>query len=95
MNEIPTRIRGVDYPSMKAAAIALGVKPPTVWKAAERGTLDSVGLCVGTVDKVGLRHPCWYRGKLYPSHIAAALDNGVTRACVSQSVKRAARQMAA
>lgn len=41
---IPVTVRGVRYPSMKAAADALGVVHSTVRKAAMQGTLDSVGL---------------------------------------------------
>ena len=43
-NACPVRIRGVDYPSMSAAARALGVTHQAVSWAAEHGWLDGVGL---------------------------------------------------
>ena len=39
-----TRIRGVTYPSMTAAAKALGVAVATVARAMDMGTLDTCGL---------------------------------------------------
>lgn len=62
------RIRGVTYPSMKAAAAALGVNKSTIWRALEKGTLETCGLnmCAGTVDGI------WY-----PSKSAAARAHGV------------------
>lgn len=43
-NACPVRIRGVDYPSMSAAARALGVTHQAVSCAVETGNLDGVGL---------------------------------------------------
>lgn len=40
----PVTVRGVEYPSIRAAADALGVVHSTVRRAAMQGTLDSVGL---------------------------------------------------
>lgn len=40
----PVQIRGTTYPSMKAAALALGVTNEAVRQAKQRGTLDRVGL---------------------------------------------------
>ena len=40
----PVTIRGVEYPSMKAAGVALGVQQCVVRNAWLRGTLDNVGL---------------------------------------------------
>lgn len=40
----PVTIRGVRYPSMSAAARALGVGNSAIWGCAKRGTLETVGL---------------------------------------------------
>lgn len=40
----PVRIRGVVYPSQRAAAKALGVTPSAVYNALERGAEDNIGL---------------------------------------------------
>lgn len=40
----PTTIRGVEYPTAKAAAEALGVSPQAVHNARRLGTLDNVGV---------------------------------------------------
>ncbi len=40
----PTLIRGILYPSQKAAAAALGVHYTTIAKAVEAGTQDRVGV---------------------------------------------------
>lgn len=44
MIKVPVRIRGVDYPSIRSAARALGVGVGTVCTALDRGTVDHVGL---------------------------------------------------
>ena len=41
---IPITIRGTTYPSVSAAAKALGVSPDAIRKARAKGTLDKVGL---------------------------------------------------
>lgn len=66
----PVRIRGVDYPSQKAAGEALGVWPSTIGKALERGKIDRVGLGLSGV-------PVVIRGVSYPSMSAAARALGV------------------
>lgn len=40
----PVTIRGISYPSLKAAGDAIGVSREAVRQAANRGTLDSVGM---------------------------------------------------
>lgn len=40
----PVRIRGVNYPSIKQAAEALGVAVLTVSRHLDAGTLDKIGL---------------------------------------------------
>lgn len=100
MTAVPTRIRGVDYPSMRAASQALGVTHGAIWYAMESGALDRVGLGIKgiTAAWMSLRKPCWFRGKRYHSQAEAARANGVSGATVSLSIKRmrdAERQMAA
>lgn len=77
-------IRGVVYPTAQAAARALGVQAQTVRKAAQRGTLDSVGL--------GLSHPrpmpVRIRGRVYPSARAAAAALGVSQGAIRQALAR-------
>lgn len=41
---IETTIRGVTYPSQKAAALALGVSTTAIHMASKLGTLDNVGI---------------------------------------------------
>lgn len=96
----PIQIRGVDYPSMRAAAEALGVTHGAIWQALEKGRLERVGLGIHGNWNGGahLRKPCWFRGKHYPSRAAAARAHGLTVSAVCQSVKYAngvSRQMAA
>jgi len=66
---VVTVIRGVRYRSMTHAARCLGVRVTTVWRAAERGTLDNVGL--------GRYRPGLLDGVQYKSVAAAARSMGV------------------
>lgn len=83
----PVRIRGVIYPSQRAAALAIGVNVGTIANALDAGRIDEVGL--------GIRRggqpckPCVYRGRSYPSRKAAALDCGVSVAAVSKAARAA------
>ncbi|MGC0225180.1 NUMOD1 domain-containing DNA-binding protein [Pseudooceanicola nitratireducens] len=61
----PVTIRGVEYPSRKAAAKALGVSQATISGACERGTLDNVGL------QGGGPIPVTTKGMKFPSKTAA------------------------
>lgn len=79
---VPTLIRGTLYPSMTAAARALNVKVATIFQAAERGTLDRVGL----VQPGGPRKPCYINGQVWPSRTAAAKAIGVRRASISKAL---------
>lgn len=75
------RIRGVDYPSQKAAAEALGVVPMTITRA----------LDLGTIDRVGLRQtkiPVTIRGVDYPSMAAAARALGVRLRTIENARRR-------
>lgn len=74
----PVRVRGVVYPSQRAAASAMGVSEKTVRNALDAGTIDLVGLLVaGRPGK-----PCTYRGAEYPSMTAAAIACGVSEKTV-------------
>lgn len=59
-------IRGTEYPSFAAAARAFGLSKNAVWIAAERGTLDAVGL--GKVEGI----PTTVDGQPFDSITAAA-----------------------
>ena len=71
-------IRGVTYPSQKAAAAALGVSTATVSCAKMRNTLDGVGLgprqkgCDGNYKK-----PIEFNGVEWPTRRALADHLGV------------------
>jgi hypothetical protein len=79
----PVTIRGVTYPSVNAAAEALGVAIRTVTWHRSAGSLDRCGL--GT-DSVKIA--CTFRGVDYPSYSAAAKANGITRQWVMEILKR-------
>jgi hypothetical protein len=83
---VRTIIRGVEYPSMAAAARALGVNRVAVWQAAERGTLNRVGFG----DKV----PVIIDGITYPSLSEAARALGITHQSVSSRVRWGTAQRA-
>ena len=81
----PVRVRGVVYPSQRAAATALGVAEKTVRNALDAGTIDLVGLLVaGRPGK-----PCTYRGAEYPSMTAAAVACGVSEKTVRNHMRAA------
>ena len=77
-------VRGVTYPSQKAAAYALGVSEATVGSAKRRGTLDTVGLgplqkgCEGVHKK-----PIIMDGVEWPSRAALAEHLGVSQSQLS------------
>jgi hypothetical protein len=84
----PVTIRGVTYPSQKAAAEALGVSTQAITQAVRRGTTDNVGL--GPLQK-GCEPVRLYKitlgGVPYPSHKAAAEALGVTSTAISNYLK--------
>ncbi len=84
----PVRIRGITYPSQKAAAEALGLHPTTIANALNGGYLEEVGLRRGGHPG----KPCFYRGKAYPSRQAAATAWGVSRAYISKQLAKASQQ---
>lgn len=77
----PVRIRGVVYPSVIAAARAMGVGRKTVERALDGGWIDEIGI----IRRKGGQpcKSCTYRGKTYPSITAAAQANGVSKSAVS------------
>ena len=72
---VKVTIRGVDYPSQRAAAEALGVSHQAIAKARMLGTLDRVGTGAGRFSEP-------YLG--YPSKGAAAEALGVSKSAISQ-----------
>jgi len=73
---VPVRIRGVVYPSMQAAADAIGVSRQAVSNAIERSTQDSIGR---PCEHARAPIPCVVGDRVYPSIRAAARDTGVRR----------------
>ncbi len=76
---VPTMMNGRRFPSMAAAARALGVSRYAVWLAVERGQ-SSVGRKPG---RPGMR--CYVWGKVYPSLTAAAAAHGLSRQAASKA----------
>lgn len=66
-------IRGVIYPSGRAAARALGVCPRTLYTALDQGRTATVGL----YGKAGKPIPVTIQGKNYPSIAAAGRALGM------------------
>lgn len=71
----PVRIRGVIYPSQRAAAKALGVSPASVNNALERGAEDSIGL--GRQNNNA--RPVTIDGVTYRSRAEAARRLGISK----------------
>lgn len=74
-----TAIRGVKYRSMSEASRKLGVSVSTIWGAAERGTLDQVGL--------GRRKPGHLDGVPFASVAEAARQMGVPLTTLHYRIK--------
>lgn len=92
-------VRGVTYPSQKAAACALGVSQSTVGSAKQRGALDTVGLGLLQKGCEGVRKkPIRMDGVEWPSHAALAEHIGVTQGQLSTYFtvrkRRAAKRLA-
>lgn len=77
---VVTEIRGVTYRSMSHASVVLGVSRSTIWKAAERGTLDNVGL--------GRWQPGHLDGVPYQSIAAAARHLSVPLTTLHNRIKK-------
>ena len=72
------RIHGVTYPSARSAARALGVKPHTILRALDKGTLDTLGQ----------HHAGYFDGVYYPSKATAARAIGVSEQIFAQRIRR-------
>lgn len=72
------RIHGVTYPSARSAARALGVKPHTILRALDKGTLDMIGQ----------HYAGYFDGVHYPSKAAAARAIGMNEQIFAQRVRR-------
>lgn len=80
------RIRGVTYPSVKAASEALGVTVGAIYSALNRGNIDTVGL--GKSKK----EPIYLFGVSFPSMAAAALALNFKRTYISTVLRKASVQ---
>lgn len=69
-------VRGVLYPSARAAAEALGVTKGTIYSALSRGTIDTVGLGTGSIPTSHVKtippRSVTVAGKRFPSIAALA-----------------------
>lgn len=77
-----TVIRGTEYPSITAAAKALGVTKQAVWRALEEGRVDGVGQGLN-------RRPakeCYINGARWNSRTAAARALRVSTAAISSAI---------
>jgi hypothetical protein len=72
---------GARYPSIAEAARAYGVKPQTIARALDRGTLDKIS----TGQSRG--KPFEYRGVIYASKKACAQAHGVPEATLRLRIK--------
>lgn len=82
-------IRGTVYPSQKAAADALGVKPATISAAAQAGTLDFVGLgpARGERKASASRRPVTIGGATYASRAEAAKALGIAPGAIGAALR--------
>lgn len=79
----PVTIRGVQYPSMAAAARALGVVPETVRRARRAGTLHRVGTRRVGVEPMRVR----IAGRVFDDAQAAARHFECTASAVYQAIR--------
>ena len=83
----PLAVKGVEFPSVVAAARHYGISKAAAQKALARGD------CISSVKnslhgKANAAKPCVIQGVTYPSQAIAAEVLGVSRAHISQSLKR-------
>ena len=81
---VPTLVRGVLYPSQKAAAEALGVHYTTIHKALEDGRLDRVGL---KPRGIGISKKVVIDGVEYRSIRQAAKATGLSKERIGKIAK--------
>jgi len=84
LRHVDIQIRGVVYPTARAAGEALGVRPHRVLEALRDGNLDEVGLRRAHPKPMPIR----VRGKLYPSPTDASLALKVTVKAVYSALQR-------
>jgi hypothetical protein len=91
----PVEIRGIIYASQAEAARALGLHRTTIKRAAERGTLQFVGLGSGNNPRSHIKkgqriaeRPITIRGVTYPSQVIAAEILGVKPNTICTARKR-------
>lgn len=91
-NCVPVRIRGVDYPSIKAAAAALGITPATISSSLQRnGHAEGAGLGVKSVRHNSTPHrvrPITLHGRDYPSIKVAADELGLGYSWLYKAITR-------
>lgn len=80
---MPVRINGAMYPSVKAAADAMGLSIQTIYGAIARGAENTVGTGRETVCK-----PTTIDGVTYPSRSAAARALGLKPSAVINRIRR-------
>lgn len=91
-NCVPVRIRGVDYPSIKAAAAALGISPVTISASLNRyGHAEGVGLSVKTQRRRPVPRkvrPVRLHGRDFPSVKVAAEELGLNYHWLYKAITR-------
>jgi hypothetical protein len=93
---IPCEIRGVVYPSITAAAKAVGVTPASITQMLDRkGTLETVGLGKknpGPVGKTNAAKPITLWRITFASRTDAARKLGICRMKVTRMISKTASQ---
>lgn len=89
---VPIRIRGKDYPSVVAAAKAIGVSAYAVHRALDNGTIETVGLPgFQHASRFGNTHARRYPfrafGRSFSSRSDAARQMGVTKSTITRWLK--------
>lgn len=79
----PVEIQGVEYPSVTAAARALGVSRTQICRAIREGKTDKIGM-----GNEAHQMPTLIRGVLYPSRTAAAQALGRSVTTVVHAIAR-------
>ncbi len=80
---VPITIKGVEYPSLSAAAKVLGLSTQRVSEAMSNGTIDTLGVGPGGVNPVWARKPVTIGDLEWPSRRDAALALKVSQAELS------------
>lgn len=89
---VPVRIRGVVYPSVNAAAAAVGVKPSTISaQLLRKGHAESAGLGMAAPGRNSIprnRKPVTIHGTSFPTIKAAADALGLSYTALHQRLRR-------